>query len=145
MALRPDTPETRMVPVAGRQFAERRLIRGVGAKERAVGYAWGRMTSRQRQFYGNQRNFAGSMQEVANQRAAKAQEAHEEEMRNKGRQQANAANGAPPAQDEVPIKRYQAPGAVNHAAAVLQTPMAKRLASARLRGSVRMSDSGDDY
>lgn len=88
MALRPDTPETRMVPVAGRQFAERRLIRGVGAKERAVGYAWGRMTSRQKQHYGNQRNFAGRMQQEANRRAIAAEEDREEMLRNQGREMA---------------------------------------------------------
>jgi hypothetical protein len=94
MALRPDTPETRMVPVAGRQFAERRLMRGVGAKERAVGNAWSRLNSRQRQYYGNQRNFAGSMQEVANRRAVQAEQDREEQLRAKGREMANNSNGA---------------------------------------------------
>ena len=93
MALRPDTPETRMVPVAGRQFAKRRLIRGVGAKERAVGNAWSRLNSRQRQYYGNQRNFAGRMQEVANRRAIQAEQDREEMLRAKGRAMANNGNG----------------------------------------------------
>lgn len=95
MALLPSTQETRMVPVAGRQFAKRRLMRGVGAAERAVGNAWGRLTSRQREYYGNQRNFAGGLQRAANERAAQREEAEDEAEREQGR--ADALQDAPPA------------------------------------------------
>ena len=146
MALRPDTPETRMVPVAGRQFAERRLIRGVGAKERAVGYAWGRMTSAGRAHYGNQRNFAHSMQEAANRRAMNDEEVRDEQLRNQGRQR--AVNDFTTPEDATPLKKYpMAPAnqAVNHAKAVMDTPLSRKLKAARLRGPVRMSESGSDY
>ena len=86
MALLPSTAETRMVPVAGRQFAERRLMRGAGAAERALGHAWGRLTSRQREYYGNQRNFAGGLQREATRRAAKREEDEDNAQREQGRQ-----------------------------------------------------------
>jgi hypothetical protein len=104
MALRPDTPETRMVPVAGRQFAERRLMRGVGAKERAVGNAWSRLTSRDRQRYGNQRNFADAMQQEANRRAIAAEEDREEMLRNKGREMAGKTSQPTTNYDSIVIK-----------------------------------------
>ena len=106
MALLPSTPPSRVVPVAGRQFAERRLMRGVGAAERAVGNAWGRMTSRQREYYGNQRNFASGLQGVANERGAAKEVADREDERQRGfkdatGQSANsraiATKSAPPA------------------------------------------------
>lgn len=97
MALLPSTQETRMVPVAGRQFAERRLMRGVGAAERAVGNAWGRLTSRQREYYGNQRNFAGGLQREATRRAAKREEDEDNAQREQGRRDAMGDAPAPKA------------------------------------------------
>jgi hypothetical protein len=81
-------------------------MRGVGAAERAVGNAWGRMTSRQREYYGNQRNFAAGLQGVANERGAAKEVADREEERQRGfddaaGQSANsraiATKSAPPA------------------------------------------------
>lgn len=104
MALRPDTPETRMVPVAGRQFAERRLMRGVGAKERAVGNAWGRLTSRARERFGNQRNFADAMQAEAERRAEKMQQDHAQQAIQQGRQIAREEAGIPMAAEPGTMK-----------------------------------------
>lgn len=122
MALRPDTPETRMVPVAGRQFAERRLMRGVGAKERAVGHAWGRLTSRARERFGNQRNFADAMQAEAERRAEKMQQDHAQQAIEKGRQMAR---------EEAGISMAAEPGT-----------MKEKLE--RARGSVSVAGAGQD-
>lgn len=93
-----------MVPVAGRQFAERRLMRGVGAKERAVGNAWGRLTSWGRERFGNQRNFADAMQAEANRRAIAAEKDHEEMLRNKGREMAGKTSQPTTNYDSIVIK-----------------------------------------
>jgi len=129
MALLPSTAETRMVPVAGRQFAERRLIRGVGAAERAVGNAWGRMTSRQREYYGSQKNFVGGLQRESNRRKSKEEEDEENAQREQGR--ADAMGGAPPA----------AAPKVNHAKASL----GKTLSDLNAGQTVSMRNAGQDH
>jgi hypothetical protein len=117
-----------MVPVAGRQFAERRLIRGAGAAERSVGHAWGRLTSRQREYYGSQRNFVKGLQSVATRRAAKREQEEDDAQREQGRQ--DAIGDAPPAV----IKP------INHAKASI----GKRLSDLNAE-TVSMSDAGQDY
>lgn len=81
-------------------------MRGVGAAERAVGNAWGRLTSRQREYYGNQRNFASGLQGIANERGAAKEKDESEDERQRGfddaaGQSANsraiATKSAPPA------------------------------------------------
>lgn len=129
MALLPSTQETRMVPVAGRQFAERRLIRGVGAAERSVGNAWGRLTSRQKEYYGSQRNFAGGLQREATRRASKREEDDDNAQREQGRQDA-MGNARPPVAPKV-----------NHAKA----SMGKRLSDLNAGQTVSMRNAGQDY
>lgn len=129
MALLPSTAETRMVPVAGRQFAERRMIRGVGAAERAVGNAWGRMTSREREYYGSQKNFVGGLQRESNRRKAKEEEDEDNAQREQGRQ--DAMGEAPPA----------AAPKVNHAKA----SMGKRLSDLNAGQTVSMRNAGQDH
>ena len=129
MALLPSTQETRMVPVAGRQFAERRLIRGVGAAERAVGNAWGRLDSRQRGYYGSQRNFAGGLQREATRRASKREEDDDNAQREQGRQDA-MGNARPPVAPKV-----------NHAKA----SMGKRLSDLNAGQTVSMRNAGQDH
>ena len=109
MALLSSTPATRMVPVAGRQFAERRLIRGVGAAERSVGRAWDVLTSRQREYYGSQKNFAGGMQRESTRRQEQKEAAQEQSDRDQGRQ--DAMQDAPP---PAPV--------TNHAQSVIAPP-----------------------
>lgn len=58
MALHPDTPEEREVRTAGNTLRQRRLIRGVGAQERALGNAWAGMSSWEKERFGSQRNFS---------------------------------------------------------------------------------------
>jgi len=112
------------VPVAGRQFAQRRLIRGVGAAERAVGNAWGRLTSRQREYYGNQRNFAGGMQRESNRRGDAEEEANAQAEREQGRQDA-MGNAPPPAKP------------TNHAQDVIDSP--------KMRGYIKKEVDDDMY
>ena len=130
MALLPSTAETRMVPVAGRQFAERRLMRGVGAAERAVGNAWGRLTSRQREYYGNQRNFAGGLQREATRRAAKREEDEDNTQREQGRRDAMGDAPAP-----------KAAALTNQADAIVQ----KAIQSRRTRDYVAKQVEDDMY
>lgn len=139
MALLPSTQETRMVPVAGRQFAERRLIRGVGAAERAVGNAWGRLDSRQRGYYGSQRNFAGGLQREATRRASKREEDDDNAQREQGRRDAMAVNEMTNArpEGEAVLMPYRP---INHAKSVLDDKLRK----ARLGKSIPMSNSGQD-
>ncbi len=115
MALLPSTAETGMVPVAGRQFAERRLIRGVGAAERAVGNAWGRLTSRQREYYGSQKNFAGGLQREATRRKSKEEKDEDNAQRLQGR--ADALGNAPAPKSATPA---------NQAAAIVQKAIHSR-------------------
>lgn len=138
MALLPSTQETRMVPVAGRQFAERRKIRGVGAAERAVGNAWGRLDSRQRGAIGSQRNFARRLQRTADARAVAQEASQEEADRDRGRQDAINEGADPiPSRLETPLTPYRP---INHA----ETVLAKSLRKARLGKSIPMSQSGQD-
>lgn len=118
-----------MVPVAGRQFAERRMIRGVGAAERSVGNAWGRLTSRQREYYGSQKNFVGGLQRESNRRKSKEEEDEENAQREQGR--ADAMEGAPPA----------AAPKVNHAKASL----GKTLSDLNAGQTVSMRNAGQDH
>lgn len=114
MALRPDTPETRLVPVAGRgNFAERRLMRGVGAKERALGYAWGRLDSKQRARFGNQRNYASRLQDVADAQAEQRTVQTNQQALEKGRQMAReeAGGGASVARPGMPAGPVSVSGA----------------------------------
>lgn len=115
MALLPSTAESRNVPVAGRQFAERRLIRGVGAAERAVGNAWGRMTSRQREYYGSQKNFVGGLQRESNRRKSKEEEDEDNAQREQGHQ--DALGNAPPPKTAT---------AANQAASIVQKAIHSR-------------------
>jgi hypothetical protein len=130
MALLPSTAETRMVPVAGRQFAERRMIRGVGAAERAVGNAWGRMTSREREYYGSQKNFVGRLQRESNRRASKREEDDDNAQREQGR--ADALGNAPPPKSAT---------AANQAASIVQ----KAIHSRRTRDYVAKQVEDDMY
>lgn len=141
MALLPSTPATRSVPVAGRQFAERRLIRGVGAAERSVGHAWGRMTSRQREYYGNQKNFAGGLQRESNRRKADDEENEDNAQQDQGRQ--DAMGDAPPAAAEAAPPKPP----TNHAREVMQTSeeaYAERMGNRRRSDMARMKVENPD-
>lgn len=65
MALFPDTPETRVLPGTGNTFRERRLIRGVGAQERALGNSYARLSSWDKERYGSQKNYAKTLKNRA--------------------------------------------------------------------------------
>ena len=105
MPLLSSTPEIRRVPAANGQFRERRLIRGVGARERAIGNAYGKdhlyggMDSKQRASYGSQRNYARAMEGLAGQRAAQQLE---DENRRKTQEAYNDGLRTEPPADPVP-------------------------------------------
>jgi len=144
MALLPSTPPSRVVPVAGRQFAERRLMRGVGAAERAVGSAWGRMTSRQREYYGNQRNFALGLQGIANARGAAKETADREAERQRGFEDATGQSANSRA---IAAKSAPPEAKTDHSSEVMPTQQelfAQRTAKRRQNDMARMKSENPD-
>lgn len=85
MSLIPGQPDYRKLPHFG-EMRDRRIIRGVGPAERALGYAWGSLTSKEREYHGNQQAFARAMQKRANILSANRAKAESEAAREKGRQ-----------------------------------------------------------
>jgi hypothetical protein len=77
-------------------------MRGVGAKERAVGYAWGRLDSKQRARFGNQRNFASRLQDAADAQAEQRNAQTQQQALEKGRQIAREEAGGTTAPAAIP-------------------------------------------
>lgn len=103
-------------PIRRRQELAARRIRGVGSAERADGHAWGRLTSRQKEAYGSQRAFRGTMDAAAEARAAAAAEQqgrqaaredaeHQAEVWNRARGGGSMVPASPPAQTEEQKRR----------------------------------------
>lgn len=82
-------------PIRRRQELAARRIRGVGAAERADGYAYSRLNSRQKEAYGSQRNFRSAMDASAERRAvAEAEETGRQKAREDAEHQAEVWNRA---------------------------------------------------
>lgn len=87
MALLPWTDEYRKLPTrGGTDLQTRRKIRGVGAAERALGNAWSRLSSWDKDRIGSQKNYAALMQQRANRLEQQRLQQQADAEREKGRQ-----------------------------------------------------------
>jgi hypothetical protein len=119
-------------------------MRGVGAAERAVGNAWGRMTSRQREYYGNQRNFASGLQGIANERGAAKEADDRESSRQRG---FDDATGQSANSRAIAAKSTPPASKTDHSTEVMPTQeelFAQRTAKRRQNDMARMKTENPD-